>query len=173
MQLRHSHQAASQVDIVLVGPERIISNGNDGKQWSDLFFSFRSVTLLMLKAEFLTRVRHFVKPSPNVVHYILTHFHWLWDIVNNTFLRDVLMRLVLTGSSSSFKSTVTYLLSAIFFFNICLFCLTVRSNLIPSPPTYNSKYGYLSWESYYNLSYYTRLLPPVPEDCPTPLGVKG
>lgn len=95
--------------------------------------------------EFWTRVRHFLKPSPNVVHYILTHFHWLWDIVNNTFLRDVLMRLV----------------------------LTVRSNLIPSPPTYNSKYGYLSWESYYNLSYYTRLLPPVPEDCPTPLGVKG
>lgn len=53
------------------------------------------------------------------------------------------------------------------------FPFTVRSNLIPSPPTYNSKYGYLSWESYYNLSYYTRLLPPVPEDCPTPVGVKG
>lgn len=54
-----------------------------------------------------------------------------------------------------------------------LFSFTVRSNLIPCPPTYNSKYGYLSWESYYNLSYYTRLLPPVPGDCPTPLGVKG
>lgn len=51
--------------------------------------------------------------------------------------------------------------------------LTVRSNFIPSPPTYNSKYSYLSWESYYNVSYYTRLLPPVPEDCPTPLGVRG
>lgn len=56
-----------------------------------------------------------------------------------------------------------------FFFSLW----TVRSNLIPNPPTYNSKYGYLSWESYYNLSYYTRLLPPVPDDCPTPLGVKG
>lgn len=53
------------------------------------------------------------------------------------------------------------------------FVPTVRSNLIPSPPTFNSKYDYLSWESYYNLSYYTRLLPPVPKDCPTPLGVKG
>ncbi|XP_041666271.1 phosducin-like protein [Cheilinus undulatus] len=95
--------------------------------------------------EFWTRVRQFLKPSPDAVHYILTHFRWLWDIINYTFLRDVLMRLV----------------------------LTVRSNLIPSPPTYNSKYSYLSWESYYNLSYYTRLLPPVPEDCPTPLGVKG
>eukprot|EP00064_Thunnus_orientalis_P014976 superscaffoldBa00002695_g15024 len=95
--------------------------------------------------EFWTRVRHFFKPSPDVVHYILTHFRWLWDIINYTFLRDVLMRLV----------------------------LTVRSNLIPNPPTFNSKYGYLSWESYYNLSYYTRILPPVPLDCPTPLGVKG
>ncbi|KAM4532873.1 prostaglandin G/H synthase 1-like [Fundulus diaphanus] len=95
--------------------------------------------------ELWTRVRQFLKPSPDVVHYILTHFHWLWDIINNTFLRNVLMRLVITA----------------------------RSNLIPSPPTFNSKYNYLSWESYYNLSYYTRILPPVPEDCPTPLGVKG
>ncbi|KAM9306391.1 prostaglandin G/H synthase 1-like isoform 2-T2 [Pholidichthys leucotaenia] len=96
-------------------------------------------------AEFWTRVHLFFKPSPDVAHYILTHFQWLWDIINYTFLRDALMRLV----------------------------LTVRTNLIPSPPTYNSKYNYLSWESYYNLSYYTRLLPPVPEDCPTPVGVKG
>ncbi|XP_077441502.1 prostaglandin G/H synthase 1-like [Vanacampus margaritifer] len=95
--------------------------------------------------EFWTRVRDLLKPGPDTVHYILTHFHWLWDVINNTFLQDVLMRLV----------------------------LTVRSNLIPSPPTYNSKYNYLSWESYYNLSYYTRILPPVPEDCPTPMGVKG
>nr|XP_043868840.1 prostaglandin G/H synthase 1-like [Solea senegalensis] len=95
--------------------------------------------------EIWTRVRQFLKPNPDVAHYILTHFTWLWDIINNTFLRDVLMRLV----------------------------LIVRSNLIPSPPTFNSKYSYLSWESYYNLSYYTRLLPPVPDDCPTPLGVKG
>uniref|UniRef100_A0A3B3BU84 Prostaglandin G/H synthase 1 n=1 Tax=Oryzias melastigma TaxID=30732 RepID=A0A3B3BU84_ORYME len=95
--------------------------------------------------EFFTRVRYFLKPSPNVVHYILTHFHWLWDIINSTFLRETLMRLV----------------------------LTVRSNLIPNPPTFNSKYGYLNWESYYNLSYYTRILPPVPEDCPSPVGAKG
>lgn len=95
--------------------------------------------------EVWTRVRHFLKPSPDTVHYILTHFRWLWNIINSTFLRDSLMRVV----------------------------LTVRSHLIPSPPTYNSDYHYLSWESYYNLSYYTRILPPVPKDCPTPLGVKG
>lgn len=95
--------------------------------------------------EFWTRVQRFLRPSPGTVHFILTHFSWIWDIVNSTSLRDTLMRLV----------------------------LTVRSNFIPSPPTYNSKYSYLSWESYYNVSYYTRLLPPVPEDCPTPLGVRG
>lgn len=77
--------------------------------------------LVFPAAEFWTRVRHFLKPSPNVVHYILTHFHWLWDIINNTFLRDVLMRLVLTGLSSSFKSTVTYLLSLIGYFPFNMF----------------------------------------------------
>jgi len=49
----------------------------------------------------------------------------------------------------------------------------VRTELIPSPPTYNSKYGYLNLESYSNISYYTRLLPPIPEDCPLPMGTKG
>ncbi|KAK2901794.1 prostaglandin G/H synthase 1 [Channa argus] len=95
--------------------------------------------------EFWTRLALMMKPSPTVAHYILTHFQWLWNLVNNCFLRDTIMRLV----------------------------LTVRSNLIPSPPTYNTKYGYLSWESYHNTSYYTRLLPPVPEDCPLPMGTKG
>uniref|UniRef100_UPI0037E79143 prostaglandin G/H synthase 1 n=1 Tax=Semicossyphus pulcher TaxID=241346 RepID=UPI0037E79143 len=95
--------------------------------------------------EFWTRVRLLLKPSPSVVHFILTHFQWFWDLVNNSFLRDTIMRLV----------------------------LTVRSDLIPSPPTYNTKYGYLNWESFYNISYYTRLLPPVPEDCPLPMGTKG
>ncbi|XP_030775699.1 prostaglandin G/H synthase 1 isoform X6 [Rhinopithecus roxellana] len=51
--------------------------------------------------------------------------------------------------------------------------LTVRSNLIPSPPTYNSAHDYISWESFSNVSYYTRILPSVPKDCPTPMGTKG
>ncbi|KAM7391224.1 hypothetical protein PAMP_021928 [Pampus punctatissimus] len=95
--------------------------------------------------EFWTRIRLMLKPRPAVVHYILTHFQWFWDLINNSFLQDTIMRIVLTG----------------------------RSDLIPSPPTYNTKYGYLSWESYYNTTYYTRLLPPVPEDCPLPMGTKG
>ncbi|KAJ7993997.1 hypothetical protein DPEC_G00261380 [Dallia pectoralis] len=95
--------------------------------------------------EFGTRLYLLLKPSPDAVHYILTHFQWLWNVINRTFLRDYLMTLV----------------------------LTVRSNLIPSPPTFNSDYGYISWESYSNVSYYTRVLPPVPDDCPTPMGTKG
>ncbi|KAM9808154.1 prostaglandin G/H synthase 1-like [Neosynchiropus ocellatus] len=96
-------------------------------------------------AEWGTSVSVLLKPSPAAVHYILTHFRWLWDLINSSFLRDVLMTAV----------------------------LTTRSDLVPSPPTYNTKYGYLSWESYHNTSYYTRLLPPVPEGCPLPLGTKG
>uniref|UniRef100_A0A8C6P184 Prostaglandin G/H synthase 1 n=1 Tax=Nothobranchius furzeri TaxID=105023 RepID=A0A8C6P184_NOTFU len=95
--------------------------------------------------EFRTQIRLKLKPSPSVVHYLLTHFKWFWDIINNSFLCDTIMRLV----------------------------LVVRNDLIPSPPTYNSRYGYISWESYNNISYYTRLLPPVPEDCPLPMGTKG
>uniref|UniRef100_A0A8D2MX61 Prostaglandin G/H synthase 1 n=1 Tax=Zonotrichia albicollis TaxID=44394 RepID=A0A8D2MX61_ZONAL len=95
--------------------------------------------------EFWTRLHNLLKPSPAFYHFILTHFKWFWDIINSTFIRDTLMRLV----------------------------LTVRANLIPSPPTFNSDYGYISWEAYANVSYYTRVLPPVPDDCPTPMGTKG
>ncbi|XP_053549836.1 prostaglandin G/H synthase 2 [Bombina bombina] len=96
--------------------------------------------------EFLTWLKVTLKPAPNTVHYILTHFKSIWNIINNiSFLRDAIMRYVLTS----------------------------RSHLIDSPPTYNSHYGYKSWEAYSNLSYYTRALPPVGDDCPTAMGVKG
>uniref|UniRef100_A0A3B5LLC1 Prostaglandin G/H synthase 1 n=1 Tax=Xiphophorus couchianus TaxID=32473 RepID=A0A3B5LLC1_9TELE len=95
--------------------------------------------------EFWTRIYLMLKPSSGAVHFFLTHFKWFWTIINNSFLRDTFMRIV----------------------------LTVRNELIPSPPTYNTKYEYISWESYNNLSYYTRLLPPIPKDCPLPMGTKG
>ncbi|KAK5869649.1 hypothetical protein PBY51_024351 [Eleginops maclovinus] len=96
--------------------------------------------------EFLTWIKVSLKPSPNTVHYLLTHFKGFWNIINNiSFLRDGIMKYVLTS----------------------------RSHLIDSPPTFNADYGYKSWEAYSNLSYYTRSLPPVPEDCPTPMGVVG
>ncbi|XP_039220154.1 prostaglandin G/H synthase 1 isoform X1 [Crotalus tigris] len=96
-------------------------------------------------AEFWTWLYDTLKPSPSSVHHLLTHFRWLWSLVNRTFLQGLLMRLVLTA----------------------------RANLIPSPPTFSGNYGYLNWESYSNLSYFTRILPPVPPNCPTPMGVKG
>ncbi|KAM4738490.1 prostaglandin G/H synthase 2 [Anableps anableps] len=96
--------------------------------------------------EFLTWIKVSLKPSPNTVHYILTHFKGFWNIINNiSFLRDAIMKYVLTS----------------------------RSHMIDSPPTYNADYGYKSWEAYSNLSYYTRALPPVPANCPTPMGVVG
>ncbi|CAL1594456.1 unnamed protein product [Knipowitschia caucasica] len=96
--------------------------------------------------ELRTWIKLTLKPTPNTVHYILTHFKGFWKIVNGiSFLRDAIMRYVLTS----------------------------RSHMIDSPPTYNADYGYKSWEAYSNLSYFTRTLPPVPEDCPTPMGTIG
>uniref|UniRef100_A0A8C5HZU7 Prostaglandin G/H synthase 2 n=1 Tax=Gouania willdenowi TaxID=441366 RepID=A0A8C5HZU7_GOUWI len=96
--------------------------------------------------EFLTWIKVSLKPSPNTIHYLLTHFKGFWNIINNiSFLRDGIMRYVLTS----------------------------RSHFIDSPPTFNADYGYKSWEAYSNLSYYTRTLPPVAEDCPTPMGIAG
>ncbi|XP_062872317.1 prostaglandin G/H synthase 2a [Trichomycterus rosablanca] len=90
--------------------------------------------------EFSTWIGSVLKPSPNTVHHLLTHYRWMWDILNNiSFLRDALMRYVLTS----------------------------RSNLVDSPPTYNADYGYKSWEAYSNTSYYTRTLPPLPKHCPS------
>ncbi|CAM9578711.1 unnamed protein product, partial [Lampetra fluviatilis] len=96
--------------------------------------------------ELWTAVKMALKPSPESVHHLLTHFPGAWRLVNGVpFLRDAIMRYVLMS----------------------------RSTLVPSPPTYNARYGYKSWESYSNVSYFTRVLPPVPEDCPTPMGVAG
>ncbi|XP_069330727.1 prostaglandin G/H synthase 1 isoform X2 [Eulemur rufifrons] len=95
--------------------------------------------------ELWTWLRNSLRPSPSFFHFILTHGRLFWEFVNATFIRDLLMRLV----------------------------LTVRSKLIPSPPTYNVAHDYISWESFSNVSYYTRILPSVPEGCPTPMGTKG
>ncbi|APT40274.1 Rh10 [macacine betaherpesvirus 3] len=96
--------------------------------------------------ELFTRIKLFLKPDPDTVYYTLTHFSTIWWLVNNIpFLRHAVMRYILTS----------------------------RSDLIDSPPIYNADYEYPSWEAFSNLSYYARILPPVPHDCPTPLGVKG
>lgn len=53
------------------------------------------------------------------------------------------------------------------------FSRTVRSNMVDSPPTYTSEHEYITLEAANNLSYFTRSLPPVPRNCPTPMGVAG
>ncbi|XP_017346146.1 prostaglandin G/H synthase 2 [Ictalurus punctatus] len=90
--------------------------------------------------ELSTWIRSILKPNPNTIHYLLTNYKWIWGIINNiSFLRNTLMRYVLTS----------------------------RSNLVESPPTYNADYEYKNWEAYSNTSYYTRTLPPVPKHCPS------
>lgn len=57
----------------------------------------------LIAAEFLTRIKLFLKPTPNTVHYILTHFKGVWNIVNNIpFLRNAIMKYVLTCKYSLF-----------------------------------------------------------------------
>lgn len=55
-------------------------------------------------AELWTRLRDLLKPSPTFYHFVLTHFRWFWDIINSTFIRDTLMRLVLTGTRGGVRT---------------------------------------------------------------------
>lgn len=48
-------------------------------------------------AELWTWLRNSLRPSPSFLHFLLTHGRWFWEFINATFIRDLLMRLVLTG----------------------------------------------------------------------------
>lgn len=50
-----------------------------------------------LAADLWTWLRNSLRPSPSFIHFLLTHGRWIWEIVNATFIRDMLMRVVLTG----------------------------------------------------------------------------
>uniref|UniRef100_A0A8C5UV35 Prostaglandin G/H synthase 1 n=1 Tax=Microcebus murinus TaxID=30608 RepID=A0A8C5UV35_MICMU len=47
--------------------------------------------------ELWTWLRNSLRPSPSFLHFLLTHGRLFWEFVNATFIRDMLMRLVLTG----------------------------------------------------------------------------
>uniref|UniRef100_A0A2K5PNJ7 Prostaglandin G/H synthase 1 n=1 Tax=Cebus imitator TaxID=2715852 RepID=A0A2K5PNJ7_CEBIM len=47
--------------------------------------------------ELWTWLRTSLRPSPSFTHFLLTHGRWFWEFVNATFIREMLMRLVLTG----------------------------------------------------------------------------
>uniref|UniRef100_A0A0B7AA99 prostaglandin-endoperoxide synthase n=2 Tax=Arion vulgaris TaxID=1028688 RepID=A0A0B7AA99_9EUPU len=89
-----------------------------------------------------------VRPSSETVHNALISpwLKWIFDIVNSVeCLHDFFMRHI-------------YLL---------------RSNIVDSPPLYETGHGYPTVSAHTNSSYYARTLPPVPLDCPTPMGTKG
>ncbi|XP_033732578.1 prostaglandin G/H synthase 2-like [Pecten maximus] len=95
---------------------------------------------------FIKRIKLWLKPSPDTSHYLLTHYDWLWNFVNSVdFLRKAVMKKV----------------------------YTMRSNMVDSPATYTSEHSYITLDANFNMTYYTRTLPPVPNDCPTPMGIWG
>ncbi|CAG5135125.1 unnamed protein product, partial [Candidula unifasciata] len=89
-----------------------------------------------------------LRPSSETIHNLLISpwFKWLWDIVNSVeWLHDYFTRRI-------------YL---------------VRSNIVDSPAVYETAHAYPTIAAHTNNSYYARTLPPVPLDCPTPMGTKG
>ncbi|XP_071097198.1 prostaglandin G/H synthase 2-like [Haliotis cracherodii] len=95
---------------------------------------------------FWKKVKLMLKPDPEQLHHILVNYKWLWSIINNvSFLKNAAMKRV----------------------------YTMRSHMIDSPPVFESDHEYATFDAVGNYSYYTRTLPPVPRDCPTPMGVKG
>ncbi|XP_053381120.1 prostaglandin G/H synthase 2-like isoform X1 [Mercenaria mercenaria] len=100
------------------------------------------------KPTFWKRVVWLIKPDSDFVHELLTEakHSWIWTIVNRIpGLSDAVMKRI-------------YL---------------IRGAMVDSPATYTSEHDYITYEAYGNRSYFARALPPVPKDCPTPLGVVG
>ncbi|KAL8612799.1 hypothetical protein ACOMHN_033469 [Nucella lapillus] len=96
----------------------------------------------------MKRVKLWLRPSSEMTHWLLVDpkFKWLWTAVNNLqWLSRRVMKII-------------YLL---------------RADLVDSPPQFNSAHPYVTLDAGFNSSYYARSLPPVPEDCPTPMGTKG
>ena len=48
-----------------------------------------------------------------------------------------------------------------------------RARFIDSLARFDSDHDYITLDAAFNKSIYARVLPPVPKNCPTPLGVKG
>ena len=48
-----------------------------------------------------------------------------------------------------------------------------RGDMIDSPNRFESDHSYVTLDAFFNETYFGRTLPPVPTDCPTPMGVKG
>ncbi|PVD22404.1 hypothetical protein C0Q70_18215 [Pomacea canaliculata] len=96
----------------------------------------------------MKRVKSWLRPSSDTLHYLLVEprLKWLWDLVN--YVRPL---------HDFFMGTI----------------YVMRADIIDSPPLYHSSHEYPNLETVFNLTVYSRILPPVPRECPTPMGVKG
>ena len=58
-------------------------------------FNSYSVYSLFIVAYWSTWLSSLIRPSTETLHYLLTHYEWLWNIVNNMeFLRDRFLKAV-------------------------------------------------------------------------------
>nr|XP_002123273.1 prostaglandin G/H synthase 2-like [Ciona intestinalis] len=95
---------------------------------------------------FSTYVTDLFRPSRSTLHHYMTNYSLLWKLVNNiSWLQKKLMAVV----------------------------LKIRTNYVYEPSPYVGMDSYPTWDSYINKTVYARTLPPIPQDCPTPMGTKG
>nr|ALG96672.1 cyclooxygenase [Tubulanus polymorphus] len=88
----------------------------------------------------------FVKPTPETLHNFLTHNNWFWNLVNGfQWLHSALLKMVLIDRAAKVD--------------------------IPNP--FAAEHDYSTVDGYFNLSTYGRALPPIPRNCPKPMGTKG
>ncbi|GFN79616.1 prostaglandin g/h synthase 2, partial [Plakobranchus ocellatus] len=95
-----------------------------------------------------TRLTRWLRPSPDTLHNWLVSdsLKWWWGIVNKvTFLHNMIIRVV----------------------------YQTRAEILDTPPLYETVHGYPTIAATTNHTQYARCLPPVPLDCPTPMGIKG
>ncbi|XP_076059748.1 prostaglandin G/H synthase 2-like [Oratosquilla oratoria] len=87
-----------------------------------------------------------LKPSPDTIHNLLTGYSWVWAVVNRIpFLQKAIMRYVYIS----------------------------RGDIVDQPIRYESMHEFITLDAHFNNSLYARTLPPLPEDCPTPMGIAG
>lgn len=97
---------------------------------------------------FMKRIKMWLKPSSDTSHYILVEpkYKWILNIINNVpFLHRAVMKYIYLS----------------------------RAGVLDSPPIYTSGHEYTTLDAAFNRSYFSRALPPVPKECPTPMGTKG
>nr|XP_039274776.1 prostaglandin G/H synthase 2-like [Styela clava] len=87
-----------------------------------------------------------IKPSPALVRWLTTHGKLFWNLINKVeFLHDFLLKII----------------------------IILKSDQPPWPESTSLGADFPTYEGYANKTFYGRTLPPVPKDCPTPMGVAG